>query len=595
MVAFATVRILSYFHGIDPAAALVEDGRLVAYIEEERLMRQKHAINLFPLRAMEACLAEAKISLSQVDHIVYGWDAQRYANGEIGRFYEEVNRRYPPDDNTKRWQQRNVGHFAPASLRRVLHSHLVRHFGIAPNEIPPLSFYPHHKTHAAPAFFLTNAAEALVLTIDGSGDTDCTTVWHGKLTSLEPLHRVNIPHSLGWFYAAITEFLGFDAYDGEYKVMGLAAYGRENLDLRARLAKFVTPGPEGWDYEVNPAYLHHGAHTYSDRFSDALIELLGMPPRLGPTKLQPVHEDLAYETQRLLEVTVLRLVKHWQHKTGLRTLCIGGGVGLNVKMNSLLHREGGFDDVLPFPIPNDSGLAIGAAIGFWVEQTGKRPAPLTHVYLGPSFADDDIEAQLRQCGLAYTKPQNLADAAAALLAEGRVLGWFQGRMEGGPRALGGRSILADPRSIEARDRVNAAVKFREYWRPFCPSLTVESASTYLKKASPAPFMILAFEATDEAKARVPAVVHVDGTMRVQTVDRETNPRYHALLEAFEKRSGVPVLLNTSFNVKGEAIVNSPRDAIRTFFATGLDALVIGAFIVEKPARPTAVRPDDVLR
>jgi len=589
------VRILSYFHGIDPAAALIVDGEVVAYVEEERLLRNKHAANLFPIRSIEACLKLGGIALGEVDQIVYGWDAPRYGSGAMAAFYDEVNTRFPPDDATRRWQTRNCGLFAPAALRRTLVSNLVRHFGITPAEVPELAFHPHHQSHAAAAFYLSPHDEALVLTLDGSGDSDCTTVWRGKGATLEALHRIELPHSLGWFYAAITEYLGFDAYDGEYKVMGLAAYGRENLELRAKLAQIVKPGPRGFDYEIDPAFLHHGAHTYSDRFTDQLPELFGMPPRQGPRKLDPIHEDLAFEAQRLLEETVIRLVHHFQQDTGLRTLCIGGGVGLNVKLNSRLHRMDLFDHVWAFPIPSDSGLSIGAAIGHHVQVTGTRPPPLAHVYLGPSYEDADIENQLQQCGLAYRRPDELADATAELLAGGKVIGWFQGRMEGGPRALGGRSILADPRTIAARDRVNAAVKFREYWRPFCPSLTIEAAADYLIKPDAAPFMILAFEATAHASEAAPAVVHVDNTVRCQTVDAATAPRYHALLEAFRRRTGVPVLLNTSFNVKGEAIVCTPRDAIRCFAATGLDALVIGAFIVEKPRAPLAVRPDDVLR
>ena len=589
------MKILSYFHGIDPAAALIVDGKVVAYIEEERLLRNKHAPNIFPTRSIEACLKLGGITLADVDCAVYGWDAPRYGSGDMARFYQELNRRYPPDDATQRWQQRNVGLFAPSSLRRTWTNHIVRAFGVKPEQVPPLEFYPHHRTHAASAFFLSQHDEALVLTVDGSGDTDCTTVWRGHGTKLEVLHRVEIPHSLGWFYAAITELLGFEAYDGEYKVMGLAPYGRENLQIRAKLEQVVRVGPLGFDYEVDPKYIHHGPHTYSERFTDHLVTLLDLPPRQGPRKIEPIHEDVAYEAQRLLEETVIRLVTHFQRETGLRNLCIGGGVGLNVKMNSRLHRMDAFDRVSAFPVPNDSGLAIGAAIGYWTDKTGRRPAPLDHLYLGPGFTDEDIENQLQQCGLAYRRPDDLADATAELLANGKVVAWFQGRMEGGPRALGGRSILADPRKVEARDRVNAAIKFREYWRPFCPSLTVESAERYLKKPAPAPFMILAFEATEEAGSAAPAVVHVDGTVRCQTVDAVTNPRYHALLKAFERRTGVPVVLNTSFNVKGEAIVCTPRDALRTFFATGIDALAIGAFIVEKPRDPLAVKPEDVLR
>jgi carbamoyltransferase len=587
--------VLSYFHGIDPAAALVADGEVVAYAEEERLIRHKHAPHVFPLRSIKACLELAGRTLEDVDCIVYGWDAPRYGGGDMGRFYDAVNQRHPPDEATRRWQESCLRQFAPEALRSVLEAHLVRGFGVAPDEVPELVFYPHHRTHAAAAFYLSPFDEALVLTLDGSGDGECTVLWRGSGATLEPIHEIGIPNSLGWFYAALTEYLGFEAYDGEYKVMGLAAYGRQNLEVRQRLERVVRPGPRGWDYEVDPHFIHHGPHTFSERFTDYLVELLEEPPRQGPRAIRGVHEDIAFETQRLLEETVLRLVRHFRRETGLTRLCIGGGVALNVKMNSRIQRSGLFDQVFAFPIPNDSGLAIGAAVGLWVDQCRRRPSPLKHLYLGPSWSDDDIEQQVRSCGLAYRRCQDIASDTARILADGKVVGWFQGRLEGGPRALGGRSILADPRRVEARDRVNAAVKFREYWRPFCPSLTEEAASRYLVDPAPAPFMILAFEATEEARRETPAVVHVDGTMRPQTVDPESNPRYYRLLRAFEARTGVPVLLNTSFNVKGEAIVCSPRDALRTFWSTGLDALAIGSFLLEKPEPPLVTRPEDVLR
>jgi carbamoyltransferase len=586
--------VLSYFHGIDPSAALLVDGRIVAYAEEERLIRQKHASHVFPLRSIKACLDLAGLELREVDLVVYGWDAPRYGSGDMGRYYEAVNDRHPPDEATKRWQASCIRQFAPDALRSVLESHLVRGFGVRPEEVPELVFYPHHRTHAAAAFYLSPYDDALVLTLDGSGDGECTALWRGSGTTLEPIHEIGIPNSLGWFYAALTEYLGFEAYDGEYKVMGLAAYGRENLEVRARLAEVVRHGPAGWDYEVDPRFIHHGPHTFSERFTDRLVDLLETPPRQGPRPLEPIHEDIAFETQRLLEETVLRLLGHFRRETGLSRLCIGGGVGLNVKMNSRIQRSGLFDEIFAFPIPNDSGLAIGAAVGLWVDRGQKRPSPLKHLYLGPSWSDEDIELQVKSCGLAYRRCADIASDTARILADGKVVGWFQGRLEGGPRALGGRSILADPRSVAVRDRVNAAVKFREYWRPFCPSLTEEAAERFLVKPAAAPFMILAFEATEEARRRTPAVVHVDGTMRPQTVDPESNPRYYQLLKAFEARTGVPVLLNTSFNVKGEAIVCSPRDALRTFWSTGLDALAIGSFLIEKPEAPLTSLPEDAL-
>ncbi len=588
------MNILGYFDGIDPAAAILCDGEVKAYVEEERLIRYKHAPNVFPIRSIDACLKLAKLSLGDIDCAVYGWDAPRYVGGDMAAFYERVNREHPPDDRTVGWQRRLTSIFSPATIEEKLRSNLAEFYGPGA-KIPQVRYYPHHKTHAAAAFYLSPFDEALVLTIDGSGDSDCTVVWRGKGTSLTAIDRIEIPHSLGWFYAAITELLGFAAYDGEYKVMGLAAYGRENLDIRRKLEQVVTVGPRGYDYAVDPRYIHHGAHTYSGRFTDALPALLGIEPRQGPRPLEPIHEDIAFETQRLLEETTLRLLTHHRKQTGLTNLCVSGGVALNVKMNSRIHRLGLFDHVFPFPIPNDSGLSIGAPLGYWVEQTGKRPQPLRHVYWGPQYTDAEIELQLSSCGLDYRRCDDIAEDTAKLLASGKVVGWFQGGLEGGPRALGGRSILADPRNTEARDRVNAAIKFREYWRPFCPSLLEDAASDYMKKADAARYMILAFEATQRAVTDAPAVVHVDETMRAQTVDAESNPRYHALLTAFARRTGVPVLLNTSFNIKGEAIVCSPRDALRTFFSTGIDALAIGTFLVEKPRPPRAIAPEDVLR
>ncbi len=586
---------VGYFHGNDPAACLVVDGELRAFVEEERLIRYKHAPEVFPIRSIAACLELGDVELADVDAFVYGWDAPRYADGGMGEFFDGVNRRYPPDAGTRAWQQGVLSWFRPDRLRRRLQDELVRWFGVAPEAVPPLEFTPHHRTHAAAAFYLSPVDEALVLTIDGSGDSDCTTVWHGHGSELERLWRIEIPHSLGWFYAALTEHLGFRAYDGEYKVMGLAAYGSGHPELRRKLERVLHAGPNGFDYELEPRYIHHGDHTWSRRFTDELVELLGVPPRLGGAPIETVHEQLAFETQRALEEHVLRLAGHFREQTGLDSLCIGGGVGLNVKMNSRLARSGLFRRVWPLPVPGDSGLGIGACLEREVAASGRRPPPLRHLYLGPSWDDDAIEDQIRACGYRYRRCDDVCRETAELLAAGRVVGWFQGPMEAGPRALGGRSILADPRAVESRDRVNGAIKFREYWRPFCPSLTVESAGRFLAGADEAPYMILAFEATEEARRKLPAVVHVDGTVRAQTVDRDSHPLYHRLLEAFAERTGVPVVLNTSFNVRGEAIVCSPRDAFRTFWSTGLDALAIGPFLIEKPERPVAEEPEEVLR
>jgi carbamoyltransferase len=586
------MNIIGYFHGNDPAACLVQDGRVVAYVEEERLARIKHAAGIFPIRSIEFCLRKGGLHISDVDCFAYGWDAPRYSNGEMDAFYGRINTLYPPDGATLSWQRRNVSWFDERNLQELLRKHILNCFG---QKAPPIRFYPHHRSHAVTAFFLSPFDEALVFTVDGSGDSQCATLWHGKGGSLHLLHQVEIPHSLGWFYSAMTEYLGFQAYDGEYKVMGLAAFGNPHEEFRRRLSEVLRPGAQGWDYELDPKYIYHGAHTWSDRFTDRLVELLGIPPRFGSTPLTPEYESLAFETQNALETHILRLLTHFREKTGLRHLCMAGGVALNVKMNSVIHRSGLFDEIYVFPIPSDSGTSIGAALGVYHRAVARRPEPLEHVFLGPSFNDAEIELQIRSCGLRYETCSDVSERTADLIAAGKVVGWCQGPLEGGPRALGGRSILADPRHVASRDRVNAAIKFREYWRPFCPSLTIESVARFCKKPAPAPFMILAFEATDEARQKVPATVHVDGTMRIQTVDRTSNPKYYALLEALDRKIGVPVVLNTSFNIKGEAIVSSPRDCLRTFFSTGIDALAMGNFLIEKPSKPLPLKPEDVIR
>jgi carbamoyltransferase len=425
-----------------------------------------------------------------------------------------------------------------------------------------------------------------VLTLDGSGDHQCTTIWRGSGDDLTLLWEAEIPQSLGWFYSAMTEYLGFESYDGEYKVVGLAAFGRPHAGFRAAMDKVLKPGPAGFDYELDRDLIHNGPHSYSSRFTDNRPTSSACPCAYRE-ELTPLHEDFAFEAQDALERTVFRLLDHFRNETGLRNLVIGGGVAQNVKMNGRIYQSGMFDDMFLFPIPSDSGTAVGAALGIYYQETRRsRSKVLDNVYWGPSYSDEVIEAELRSCGLVYTRPNDLEGEVAELLATGHIVGWVQGGMEGGARALGARSILADPRTVEARDRVNHAIKFREYWRPFCPSMTAEAAQRFMVKSTNAPFMILTFKATEEAATMIPAVVHIDGTSRIQTVDPDTNPRFYRLLKAFEARTGVAVVLNTSFNIKGEPIVCTPKDALRTFWSTGLDALAIGSFLLVKPSKTT---------
>lgn len=572
--------------GVDPAVAAVRDGQVVAYSEEERHLRYKHATGVYPMRALKYCLAEAGVGLDQVSAVAMNWDLPAYGDGTMRAFFDRLNQEWPVDAQTRAWQRWVLGWFDPVAMERYHHRHWRKEFGDI--RFPPLHSMPHHYGHAFHAAMQGPFPQAICLTIDGSGDQHTAVLWRRDGDRLEALREIFVPHSLGWFYAAITEYLGFDAYDGEYKVMGLAAYGRPDVALSDKIDQVVGVAPDGVEFRVDPRFIHHGAHTWSGRFTDALVELLGRPPRLPDDELTSWHEDLAFAAQAALEQAVVRLVLWGVRQTGIHQVCIGGGVGLNVKMNSRLFEHPEIEDLFAQPLCSDSGAAIGAALAACLELTGAQPEPLRTLALGPANADDEIEQALRLARLDYERPADICEAVADELAAGRIVGWFQGRMEAGPRALGQRSILADPRTVDNRDKVNAIIKFREYWRPFCPSMTVEAAPDYFDSFTDAPFMIMAFPANERLSKEAPAAVHVDGTARVQLVHAETLPRYHQLLKAFERRTGVPVLLNTSFNVKGEPIVCTVRDALRTFWSTGLEVLACGDLLIRKPGLPPPV-------
>jgi carbamoyltransferase len=577
---------LGIFEGhFDPAVAIVEDGKVLAFAEEERHLRNKHAYGFYPYRALKYCLDVAKATIEDIEAVGINWNLPAYTNGTIRDFFQGMRDEWPVDNRTIAFQEMVLRKFNQDSYRAFHEYHWRVAFG--DRRFPPLAPFGHHFVHAFQACLQSPFERSLCVTVDGSGDQHCTVLWVHEGSSLRPLREIRMPHSLGWVYAAFTEYLGFEAYDGEYKVMGLAAYGGPNDELRSKVSQIVRPAADGIGYCVDPTFIHYGAHSYSGRFTDKLNELFGRPPRLKDEPITRWHEDLAYAVQENLEDSIERLVAWGMYETGIRNVCLGGGVALNIKMNSRLFLRSDVDDVFPHPLCSDSGAAAGAALAACFQMTGSRPERLTSLALGLEQTSDDIEQALRNAWLEYERPADICAAAALELANGRVVGWFQGRMEAGPRALGQRSILADPRSLANRDRVNAVIKFREYWRPFCPSMTAAAADRYFAKHTSAPFMILAFPANERLSKEAPAIVHVDGTSRVQFVEPSVLPKYHRLLEEFEKLTGVPVLLNTSFNVKGEPIVCTIHDALRTFWSTGMEVLVAGDFIVRKPRAASA--------
>lgn len=572
---------LGIFEGhADPAVAIVRDGKVLAYSEEERHLRFKHAFGIYPSRALKYCLRVAGVSIEDIAAVGYHYNLNAYGDGRMRAFFDQLNREYPVDDRTKGWQSALLRRFSPDVMKTHHEAVWRRMFGDV--RFPPLVGVPHHYTHALHACLQSTFDKSVCITIDGSGDEHCTVIWKHEGTKIVPIREITIPHSLGWVYAAFTEYLGFQAYDGEYKVMGLAAFGRPNRELRAKVDQIVKTAPDGVGYEVDPTYIHYGEHTYSHRFTDKLVELFGRKPRLEDEEITRWHEDVAFAVQENLEDSVERLVKWAVKETGIGNVCISGGVGLNIKMNSRIFQLPEVNDVFANPLCSDGGAAVGAALVVGLEQSGAHPEPLKHLALGFEEKADDIRKMLDLAHLEYEKPKDICDAVAEELAKGKIVGWFDGRMEAGPRSLGQRSILADPRDEKNRDKVNAIIKFREYWRPFCPSMLKEAADRYFEEWTDAPFMILSFVAKEQLKKDAPAIVHVDGTARVQLVDKDVLPKYHRLISAFEKRTGVPVLLNTSYNVKGEPIVCTAQDALRTFWATGLEILALGDYLIRKP-------------
>jgi carbamoyltransferase len=421
------------------------------------------------------------------------------------------------------------------------------------------------------AYSFSGFDDAAVVVMDGRGAWEATSIWRGKDGRLEHVLTIPFPDSVGYFYSEFTEYLGFQRNSDEWKVMGLAPYGKAGVDLRAFIDAEAEP------YKVHARKLvANGVAPFAE-----MVRLFG-PRRAAESEIGERHKDVAWAVQDACENAMMSVVKMAIEKTKSRNVCLAGGVALNSKANGKIVASGLVEKFFVQPAASDDGVALGAAVAPYMDNGGRLPMrAMRHAYLGPAFDDEAIESALRTYKLKYTRLGDVAAAAAELLSKGKILGWFQGRMEFGPRALGSRSILADPRDPEMNAKVNNAVKFREWWRPFAPSMKKEAAAEYLESAEDSPFMILTAQVRAEKRDVIPSVTHVDGSARPQTVEKEINPLYWRLIDEFGKRTGVPVIMNTSFNLRGEAIVHTPTDAIRTFFSSGMDALVIGGFLVGK--------------
>jgi carbamoyltransferase len=570
--------INAYYH--DTSAALVIDGTLVAAVEEERFTRVKHD-TAFPVESMKFCLAQANLSIEDIDHIAIGRNPKAHLWRRIA---------FGLGTRTgRRMARAKLSRYAEILKAK---GGILEGLGLPERMVQAkVHFVEHHLAHMAASYYVCPFDRAAVLSIDGIGDMVSGMWGLAEGERLRVLGHVPFPHSLGWYYQTMTNYLGFHKYGDEYKVMGLASYGEpEYLHVMRNILH-----NDGMRYWLDKDYFQYqfedpsmtwvgGTPVTSPlRWAPIVVERLG-EPRTGPSEpIEPRHQNIASSMQRRLEEVELSMLRTLHRLTGVDTLILSGGVALNCVVNGKIFRETPFRDLYIQPAPYDGGNSIGAAFYVYHSQLGQpRSFVMDHAYWGPEFGTDRCRRALEANGLVAQQlpEEELISRTADRLAAGKIVGWFQGRMEFGPRALGNRSILADPRRREIKDTLNARIKHREPFRPFAPSILEEATGTYFDQDYPSPFMLLTYDVRPERRGEIPAPTHVDGTGRLQTVRRDQNQKYYDLIKAFGKRTGVPVVLNTSFN-ENEPICCTPEEALDTFRRTNMDVLVLGDLFIEK--------------
>ena len=593
--------ISAYYH--DSAAALLKDGEVVAAAQQERFTRKKHDEG-FPAEAIEYCLAEAGITFSELSQVVF-YDKPLVKFERLLETYLS----YAPKGFRSFIAAMPIWLKEKLYLKTTLKRELSALADCKATELPPLMFAGHHQSHAASAFYFSPYDKAVVLCLDGVGEWATTSAWLGDGKDLEPLWEIDFPHSLGLLYSAFTYFTGFRVNSGEYKLMGLAPYGDPKYtDL---IFEHIIDLKEDGTYKLDMQYFNYctGLTMTNNKFA----ELFGGPARKPESEVTQREMDIAASIQKVTEEVVLRLARTLHKETGVDNLCLAGGVALNCVANGKIQREGPFKDIWIQPAAGDAGGALGAAAVIWHEYLGNERSSsngkdrMKGSYLGPRPTADQIRAELDAAGAVYKElsDDELFPQLAEILEQENVIGWMRGRMEFGPRALGGRSIIGDPRSAKMQSVMNLKIKYRESFRPFAPSVLAEKVSDWFEFEGESPYMLMVADVcedkriamTDEQKAlfgidklnvprsEIPAVTHVNYSARVQTVHKETNARYHALLEAFFDKTGCPVLVNTSFNVRGDPIVCTPEDAYRCFMRTEMDYLVLENVLIAKVDQP----------
>jgi carbamoyltransferase len=593
--------ISAYYH--DSAAALLKDGEVVAAAQQERFTRKKHDEG-FPAEAIEYCLAEAGITFSELSQVVF-YDKPLVKFERLLETYLS----YAPRGFRSFIAAMPIWLKEKLYLKTTLKRELSALADCKATELPPLMFAGHHQSHAASAFYFSPYDKAVVLCLDGVGEWATTSAWLGDGKDLEPLWEIDFPHSLGLLYSAFTYFTGFRVNSGEYKLMGLAPYGDPKYtDL---IFEHIIDLKEDGTYKLDMQYFNYctGLTMTNDKFA----KLFGGPARKPESEVTQREMDIAASIQKVTEEVVLRLARTLHKETGVDNLCLAGGVALNCVANGKIQREGPFKDIWIQPAAGDAGGALGAAAVIWHEYLGNERSSsngkdrMKGSYLGPRPTADQIRAELDAAGAVYKElsDDELFPRLAEILEQENVIGWMRGRMEFGPRALGGRSIIGDPRSAKMQSVMNLKIKYRESFRPFAPSVLDYRVGDYFDQKVPSPYMLIVAPIKEEhrvalteeqqqifgieklnlKRSELPAITHVDYSARIQTVHKETNPGYYGLLEAFNERTGCGVLINTSFNVRGEPIVCTPEDSYRCFMRTEMDYLVVENFLLEKTEQP----------
>jgi carbamoyltransferase len=558
----------------DAAAAIVENGCVIAACEEERCNHEKHT-KKFPVEAIKVCLDIAKMDFKDIDRIAFFINPRLHYKLLTNNVFSEFPKSLQYIPRGIALIKKRYG------MKKLLESF------VGSCNVPPVDYVQHHLAHSASSFYLSPFEQSGILTLDGRGEYETITLSSGEGTKIKKIKSIEVPHSLGYFYTMVTKYLGFKQHHDEYKVMGLSAYGDESLYNELSKVAFID---KNGDFKLDLSCFDHHYKWGKDRnlFTKEFIRRFG-PPRQSDEPLNKNHANMARAVQKVTENLILHLAKETARLSGKKNLCLAGGVALNCLANQRILESGLFEKVFVQPASNDAGTSIGAALSSYysLNPDGSR-FPFSNIYLGPAFSNEQILRAITQqtkYKFDYTYVKSPQLEAARLIHEGNIIGWFQGRMEFGPRALGNRSILASPRDRQMKDKINKKIKFREPFRPFAPSVTSEYADKFFKCLPSGieiyPFMLATADVIPNRKEDIPAVTHDDGTARLQVVYKDRNPDFWGLIENYRKLSGIPLVLNTSFNINKEPIVCSPEDAVYNFSESGLDYLVMGNYVLKK--------------